>query len=285
MLVNCDNSKGNVYLKKGWEYMPAVNPIALNIFNIDIRWYGVLVTLGMIMGLILGNIRAKSHGIEPEKTLDFLIICIPMGVIGARAYYVLFNWSSYDGEFWEIINLRHGGLAIHGGLIAGILTAVLLCRLWKINSLSALDLAVPSIALAQAVGRWGNYFNGEAHGGPTNLPWAIMVEGEMVHPTFLYESIWCLIACVVLIFIARDRKFNGQIFLLYCMLYSFERFFVEYLRTDSLMLFGALKQAMVLSFIVFIIALISYVVISKKAARAGKIFYGGPSKYIGKFKR
>lgn len=265
--------------------MPIPNPIAFTVFNIDIRWYGILIALGIILATLVVYKRAPRHGIDSEKTLDFILICVPIGIVGARLYYVLFNWEYYAGDFLKIINLRSGGLAIHGGLIFGLTSVAILCKLWKCKPLNLLDLAMPAIVLAQAIGRWGNYFNSEAHGGPTKLPWGIMVDGQTVHPTFLYESIWCLVIFGILILIDNNRKFNGQVFLLYGILYSLERFFVEYLRTDSLMLFGVIKQAMLLSALVFVICLVIYIILNRRANRVGKIFYGGYSKYTGKFKQ
>ena len=252
--------------------MPTPNPVAFTIIGIDIMWYGIIIAAAMVLAVIVIYKRAPIHGIPSEKSLDFVLICIPMGVIGARLYYVLFNWDYYGGDIYQIINIRGGGLAIHGGLILGFLTAALLCLLWNIRPLNLLDLAAPAIAIAQSVGRWGNYFNQEAHGGPTDLPWAISVDGQMVHPTFLYESIWCFLLFIVLILLDNNRKFEGQIFLLYGILYSFERFFVEWLRTDSLMI-GPFKQAQVLSAAVFVIFLIIYIVMRRKSKYRNRIFY------------
>jgi len=252
--------------------MPTPNPVAFTIFGIEIMWYGVVIAAAMVLAVIIIYRRAPIHGITSEKSLDFVLICVPMGVIGARLYYVLFNWDYYGGDFFKIINIRGGGLAIHGGLILGFLTAILLCVLWDIKPLNLLDLAAPSIAIAQSIGRWGNYFNQEAHGGPTDLPWAITVNGQSVHPTFLYESIWCFLLFFVLLFFDSNRKFEGQTFLLYGILYSFERFFVEGLRTDSLMI-GALKQAQVFSAFVFILFLIIYLVMRRRSKYRNRIFY------------
>jgi phosphatidylglycerol:prolipoprotein diacylglycerol transferase len=252
--------------------MPTPNPVAFKLFGIEIMWYGVLIAAAMALAVIIMYRRAPLHGLLPEKALDFVLVAVPAGVIGARLYYVFFNWEFYAGDFREIINIRNGGLAIHGGLILGFLSAVLLCRLWRVRPLNLLDLAAPSIAIAQAIGRWGNYFNQEAHGGPTELPWAIPADGQMVHPTFLYESLWCFLLFFVLIFVDRNRKFEGQTFLLYGILYSFERFFVEWLRTDSLML-GPFKQAQVLSAAVFAVFLIAYVVLRRKNKYRDRIFY------------
>jgi len=252
--------------------MPTPNPVAFTVIGIDIMWYGIIIAAAMVLAVIIIYKRAPVHNIPSEKSLDFVLICVPMGVIGARLYYVLFNWDYYAGDIYKIINIRGGGLAIHGGLILGFLTAALLCLLWNIRPLNLLDLAAPAIAIAQSVGRWGNYFNQEAHGGPTDLPWAISVDGQMVHPTFLYESIWCFLLFIVLILLDNNRKFEGQIFLLYGILYSFERFFVEWLRTDSLMI-GPFKQAQVLSAAVFVIFLIIYIVMRRKSKYRNRIFY------------
>ncbi len=248
--------------------MPIPNPIAFTVFGIEVRWYGVLIALGMVLATLLTYKRASRHGLEPDRILDFILICIPAGIVGARLYYVIFNWSMYEGDFLKIINLRLGGLAIHGGLIFGIAAAVILCAVWKIRPLNVMDLAVPGVALAQAIGRWGNYFNSEAHGGPTDLPWAVTVNGQTYHPTFLYESIWCFLLFLFLIYMDNHRRFEGQIFLLYGILYSVERFFVEALRTDSLLI-GPFKQAQVLSFSVIVVFTVAYVILYKHWKKKG----------------
>lgn len=237
--------------------MPIPNPIAFTIFGIDVMWYGVLIAAGMVIATLITYKRASLHGLMPERILDLVLICIPAGIIGARLYYVVFNWEQYSGDFFKIINLRLGGLAIHGGLIFGLGTAAVLCILYKIRPLDLLDLVIPSVALAQAIGRWGNYFNSEAHGGPTDLPWAVTVQGQTYHPTFLYESIWCLLLFFILLYLDNHRRFEGQVFLAYGILYSVERIFIEQLRTDSLMI-GPFKQAQVLSLAVIIIFTVSY---------------------------
>lgn len=243
--------------------MPVPNPVAFTIFGIDIMWYGILICIGMLLATFITYKRAPRHGIESDKVLDYVLVCIPAGIIGARLYYVVFNWNYYAGDFHRIIDIRSGGLAIHGGLLFGLGAAVILCFIWKIRPLNVLDLVIPSVALAQSIGRWGNYFNSEAHGGPTDLPWAVMIDGVPCHPTFLYESIWCLLLFIFLSYMDKHRSFEGQIILLYGMLYSLERFFVEALRTDSLMI-GPFKQAQVLSMTLIIICAAAYVILSKR---------------------
>jgi phosphatidylglycerol:prolipoprotein diacylglycerol transferase len=243
--------------------MPTPNPVAFTLLGMEVRWYGILIALAILLAAMIMMKRAPRHDLTSDGVLDILIIAIPAGVVGARLYYVIFNWGYYSSDPLQIINFRGGGLAIHGGLIFGILAAFLVCRHKKIDFLDALDLTVPVIALAQAIGRWGNYFNSEAHGGPTDLPWAITVMGEKVHPTFLYESIWCFLLFFLLVWIDNRRQFIGQVACLYGILYSLERFLVEWLRTDSLML-GPFRQAQLLSITVIIICAIAYIWLYRK---------------------
>lgn len=243
--------------------MPTPEPVAFTIFHIDIMWYALLITSGIVIATIISCLRAPKHDLTSDRVLDFIIVCVPVAIIGARLYYILFNWSWYAGDLLKIINIREGGLAIHGGLLFGFGMAAILCKRWKVRPLNVLDLVAPTVALAQSIGRWGNYFNSEAHGGSTDLPWAITVNGQSVHPTFLYESIWCFLLFLLLIYIDNRRNFEGQIILLYGVLYSTERFFVEALRTDSLMI-GPFKQAQVLSLTIIIVCTVAYILLKKR---------------------
>ncbi|MGN0709206.1 MAG: prolipoprotein diacylglyceryl transferase [Anaerovoracaceae bacterium] len=243
--------------------MQAPDPVAFSIFGLDIRWYGILISAAFLLAILICYRRAPKHGIESERILDLAVWLIPFSVIGARAYYVLFEWDNYRGDIAAILDIRSGGLAIHGGLIAGFIVSLLVCRHYKIKVLELADLVFPEVALAQAIGRWGNFFNSEAHGGPTDLPWGIMVDGQKVHPTFLYESIWCLLLFIFLIWLDKRRSFPGQIACLYGMLYSIERFCVESLRTDSLMI-GRFRQAQVISVCIFISCLVIYIYLLRK---------------------
>ena len=234
-----------------------MDPIAFTIFGLDVRWYGVLIALAMLLAVLISMKRAPSHQIDPDDVLDLALFFFFFTLIGARAWYVIFQWDYYQWDLSRILNFRGGGLAIHGGLALAFLVGVLVCRHKKIDPWNALDLVAPVIALGQSIGRWGNYFNGEAHGGPTDLPWAIEVDGVMVHPTFLYESIWCFLLFLFLLYMAKKRKFTGQIFLLYGILYSIERFAVEGLRTDSLMFMG-LRTAQIVSILVILVFFVLY---------------------------
>lgn len=248
--------------------MTSPGPVAFTIFGVDIMWYGILIGLGFVLAIIICYKRAPRHGIESEHVIDFAIWLIPFSIIGARAYYVIFNWSYYSDYPSMILNTRAGGLAIHGGIIAGLIVALLVCRHYKIRFLEMADLVFPAVALAQSIGRWGNFFNSEAHGTPTDLPWAILVDGQYVHPTFLYESLWCFALFWFLLWVDKRRAFPGQIACLYGMLYSVERFCVEHLRTDSLII-GPFRQAQVISAVAFIVCLVIYIILYKKELSKG----------------
>ena len=237
--------------------MVAPDPVAFRLFGMDVMWYGVLIGAAILLACGIAYRRAPKFGIDPDALLDVLIASIPAGVIGARAYYVAFKWDQYAGDFLKMLDIRSGGLAIHGGLLLGLTCGVLMCRKKGIRVLAALDLAAPSVALAQSIGRWGNFFNEEAHGGRTDFPIYVLIDGQKYHATFLYESIWCFLLCLFLFWLSRGERFEGQIFCLYVLLYSAERFWVEGLRTDSLMI-GPLRQAQVLSLVLIVLAACLY---------------------------
>ena len=239
------------------------DPIAFTIFGLEVRWYGILIACGMLIAVLLSCKRASYHKLKEDDVLDVTLFMLPIGVIGARLYYVLFNLDYYD-SLKSMLDIRSGGLAIHGGLLFGAACVLVICKRKSINPLNMLDLFIPTVALAQSIGRWGNFFNGEAHGGPTDLPWAILVDGQKVHPTFLYESIWCLILFFALSYFDKNKRTAyGQTFALYCIFYSVERFFVEALRTDSLMI-GPFRQAQVISLCAIFFGIVLYIFSSKK---------------------
>ncbi|QZY57193.1 prolipoprotein diacylglyceryl transferase [Crassaminicella profunda] len=223
-----------------------MDPVAFKLFGLSIRWYGILIATGMVLGTILAIKRAKKQGIPEEKVLDLLLFAIPAAIIGARTYYVIFNFKSYGGDILSMINIRQGGLAIHGGVIGGVLVGYFFCKKHHISFRKMADICAPSIILGQAIGRWGNFINKEAYGSPTDLPWAIVVDGVKVHPTFLYESIWNFMVFLFLLWYDKKKKFHGELFLLYVALYSTARFFIEGLRIDSLM-FGSFRVAQLMS--------------------------------------
>ncbi|CEN79786.1 prolipoprotein diacylglyceryl transferase [Paraclostridium sordellii] len=238
--------------------------VAFTIFGIDVMWYGILMAIGMILGTLIALKEAKRVGIKEDNILDLAIIAIPVGLICARLYYVIFNWEYYASNPSQVFNFRGGGMAIHGALIGGVLAGYLFSRYKKINFFKLADTVIIGMPLAQAIGRWGNFINKEAHGGPTNLPWGIMVDGVKVHPTFLYESIWDFGIFVFLWMFRKKKSYEGQIIVLYAILYSLGRFFIEGLRTDSLMI-GPLRMAQVISLVGIIGGLIAHIYLSKKS--------------------
>ena len=222
--------------------------IALQIGPVAVRWYGLLIATGVLLGTTLAHREAIRRGLDPDKLLNAIIVAVLAALIGARLYYVLFNWDYYAARPARIAAVWEGGLAIHGGLIAGFLATVLYCWRARVSLPVTFDLMAPGVAIGQSVGRWGNFFNQEAFGLPTDLPWKLYIDPayrpaylagyEYFHPTFLYESLWNLLVFIILWFGLRKRLQDrpGALMLCYLGLYSFGRFFVERLRIDSLML-------------------------------------------------
>ncbi|MDW7674598.1 MAG: prolipoprotein diacylglyceryl transferase [Bacillota bacterium] len=240
------------------------NPIAFEIGPLAIRWYGILISTAILLGTILVLKEAERFKLNQDKILNLIIIVLPAAFVGARLWYVIFNWSYYSAEPSQIIQVWNGGLAIHGGLIGGILAGYWYSRIAKFHFLQLADIFAPSIILGQAIGRWGNYFNQEAYGYETNLPWAMYIDGAYRHPTFLYESLWNVGVFVFLLWLRRKKDILvGEVFLAYIALYSLGRLFIEGLRTDSLMI-GPFRTAQLVSLTVIIVA-IAIIIIRRKA--------------------
>lgn len=241
--------------------------VAFTIFGIDVMWYGVLIATGMLIGIALSVREAKRVGISEDDVLNIAIIAIPVAIICARLYYVIFSWDYYSQNPGEIFNIRGGGLAIHGGLIGGILTGFIYAKVKKLDFFKTADAVMVGMPLAQAIGRWGNFINGEAHGGPTSLPWGIMVDGVKVHPTFLYESIWDFGIFLFIMFYMRKKKtYEGEVIVSYITLYSIGRFFIEGLRTDSLM-FGPIRMAQFISLVGVVGGLVLHFYLKNRAKK------------------
>ncbi|HHV56825.1 MAG TPA: prolipoprotein diacylglyceryl transferase [Firmicutes bacterium] len=232
---------------KGQVFFVTPNPIAFSLGPLTVRWYGILMAVALLVGTWLALKEARRQGLDEDALLNLIILAAPIGWIGARIYYVIFEWSYYRAHLAEIPQLWKGGLAIHGGLIAAVLVGLWYTRRHRLDFWQIADIAAPSLILGQAIGRWGNFFNQEAYGYPTRLPWAMYIAGEWRHPTFLYESLWDLGVFALLLW-GRHRQGvrRGDVFLAYLVLYSLGRFWVEGLRTDSLML-GPLRAAQVMS--------------------------------------
>jgi len=225
--------------------------IALQIGVLTIRWYGVLICAGMLIGIFLARNLAKKRGLNCDEVYNLALVILPAAVIGARLYYVAFSWDVYVDNPINALKIWRGGLAIHGGFLAALIATYIYLKIRKQTFLSWADVFVPSLALGQAIGRWGNYFNGEAYGRQTDLPWAIFVDGAYHHPTFLYESLWNAGVFVFLLWLFNKEKRSGTVFAFYLMCYSFGRFWIEGLRMDSLMLFDTIRVAQLVSIILF----------------------------------
>ena len=211
-----------------------LNRIALKIGNIEIYWYAILITLAFIVALLIYKKNDGKFEIKFADITDLAIFIIPISLISARLYYVVFNLNYYISNPTEIINTRSGGMAIYGGIIGGIITCFIFCKKRKIEILNLTDYLAPGLAIGQAIGRWGNFINVEAYGAKTNLPWrmGIYEAGTYieVHPTFLYESIATFFIFIILMKISKNRKFKGQITYLYFIFYGFFRMLIEGLR-------------------------------------------------------
>ncbi len=247
---------------------------AFEVFGIPIYWYGIIIALAFLTAIVLGIKSCRKYNIEPDTILDLVLYAAPAAIIGARLYYVILNWGYFGGDLKAIFDLRSGGLAIYGAVIAAIFVAWLYCRKKKINFLHLADFAVPYLVLGQGIGRWGNFVNQEAFGYETTLPWRM--NGDVVnkdilsrvgdidltkwgaHPTFLYESLWDIGVFLFLLYYRKKKKVNGEVLCLYFILYGIGRFFIESLRTDSLML-GQLRASRLLS-LVLVVAFIGVLI-------------------------
>lgn len=255
-----------------------VDPIAFKLFGIPIHWYALIIVSGIVLGVWMASREAVRVGFEEDDIIDFMLWALPMSIIGARLYYVIFEWRTYIEYPLQIFNIRNGGLAIYGGLIAGGIVVYLFTQHRYYSFWKFLDVAAPSVIIAQAIGRWGNFMNHEAYGPETSrqfleslhLPNFIIenmyIDGAFHHPTFLYESIWNVIGFAVILYLRskKDLFRQGEIFLTYVLWYSFGRFFIEGMRTDSLYLFNAIRVSQLLSAVLFVTALILFVYRRKK---------------------
>lgn len=232
----------------------------IQIGDFCIAYYGIIIGLGILAGLFLAITIAKKTGQDTGTYYDVAVFSVIFGVIGARLYYVIFSWDYYKDHLLQIFNIRGGGLAIYGGILAAILTIIIYSRIKKKSFLLILDTIAPGVVLAQAMGRWGNFFNREAFGEYTDSLFAMQLPVDavfsssitekmmlhiqdvggvphiQVHPTFFYESCWCLATCILLLLYTKHKKFNGEILLLYLLFYACGRIWIEGLRTDQLII-------------------------------------------------
>ncbi|TVY10319.1 prolipoprotein diacylglyceryl transferase [Paenibacillus cremeus] len=259
----------------------AINPIAFSIGALSVHWYGIILGTAALVGMILAISEGKRFGIIPDFFMDLVLIGVPSAIVGARIYYVAFKWEDYKDNLGEIVKVWHGGIAIYGALIGAIIAAVIYVRRKGYSFWRIADICAPGLIVGQAIGRWGNFMNQEAHGGVVaesflrdnlHLPnWIVnqmLIEGQYYHPTFLYESLWNIVG-LVLLFVLRRQKFlrAGELFFSYFIWYSIGRFFIEALRTDSLDFTGPSWIANVLKALWSPMAALGF--------EQGKMTYGG----------
>lgn len=241
------------------------SPVAFELGPLSIYWYGIIIASGMLLGYFIADREANRKGLPEGLFMDLMFYIIIASIVGARLYYVVFQWEYYSQNPIDIIMVNEGGMAIHGGLIGGFLAGIIYCRVKGFSFFQLADIAAPSLILGQAIGRWGNFMNQEAHGGEVSrgfleslmLPeWIInqmYIDGAYYHPTFLYESVWNLIGFVLLLLLRPNLKI-GQTILLYLIYYSIGRFFIEGMRTDSLMIGESLRTAQFISILLIVAA-------------------------------
>lgn len=262
-----------------------VNRVAFTIGTMEIYWYGICIAIGLLLGVVYVLRNARRFGVNDDHFIDVIFLCTICSIVCARAFYVIFAPFEYT-SIWEIISIRDGGVAIYGAVIGAFLSGLLFCRLRKIPTLPAFDLAAMGFLIGQAVGRWGNFFNQEAFGTNTTLPWGMYSEGTQyylsgmqstlaqsgvmvdpfapVHPTFLYESLWCLLGFILLACYAKHRRFNGEISLMYLVWYGAERAVVEGLRTDSLNLVGNVRVSQMIAIVTAVLGVVLLMMLRKK---------------------
>ena len=252
---------------------------SISVFGFRIAFYGIIIGIGMLAGIWIAQSDAKRRGQDPELYLDFALYAIICSIIGARIYYVIFEWDYYKENLLQIFNLRAGGLAIYGGVIAGAITMIVYTRVKKVSFFSMADTGVLGLVTGQIIGRWGNFFNCEAFGGYTDSLLAMRIRRSLVndnmlnadvlshkivenggefiqvHPTFLYESCWNLCLLIFMLWFRKYKKYDGQMFWIYLLGYGTGRFWIESLRTDQLILFGTgLPVSQALSLVLILVA-------------------------------
>ena len=258
----------------------------ITVFNFDIAFYGITIAIGMIMGIMIASWQAKRIGVNPDHVIDVAMYGIVFGVIGARIYYVVFSWDMYKNDLMSIFNLREGGLAIYGGIIAAVITVIVFSKIKKLSAPLIFDTVGVGLVTGQAIGRWGNFFNREAFGEYTDsllamrLPLDAVRKSDVtelmrehmetidgvdfiqVHPTYLYESLWCVMVLVIMILYTKHRKFDGELFLLYLFGYGAGRVWIEGLRTDQLLIpVVGLPVSQLLAGILIVSSLVTIIVV------------------------
>ncbi len=259
-----------------------VSPVAFTLGNIQVRWYGIIIAVGIMIALTLAMRQSKRFSIKEDDLIDMFLVALPVSIIFARLFFVVFTWESYKNDFLGIFRIWEGGLAIYGAIIGAILSVYFFSRARKINTLDLCDFAVVYLPLAQAIGRWGNFFNQELYGTNTDLPWGMTgnriqafpdpgVNGDLlVHPTFLYESLMNIVVFIILLRIRKNRKVRGSVLASYLMFYSLVRFLTEFLRTDAFGV-GSIRYNQVFAAAVFVASLVWLIYLFRRSQKEDKV--------------
>lgn len=264
--------------KLGLEFQ--ISETAFRIGDFSIKWYAIIIMTGLLLALFFGHRNARKFGVDMDILYEPILYATLAAIAGARIYYCIFNFDAFKDNLWSIFYIHEGGLAIYGAIIAIVVTGIIYCRAKKLPFMPIFDMVAMGLLIGQGVGRWGNFVNAEAFGANTTLPWGmhgpdierelylmrgsllsqgVSINPEMpVHPTFLYESIWCLLGFLLLRLFLKHRRYDGQILLMYLTWYGFERMIVEGLRTDSLMI-GNLRVSQMLSGLLFVAGLVGLI--------------------------
>lgn len=263
-----------------------VPPQTISLGSLTIYWYGIMITLAIFVGYFLSLRRAGNYDIEKHHIENVFLLSIPLGLVGARLYHVLIEWEYYFRNPEQIPNVMAGGLAIHGAILLGLLGIYLYARWYGLKFWHLLDLFAPVVALGQAIGRWGNYFNQELYGRPTDLPWKIFIAPEnrlpeyflsaYYHPTFLYESLLNLVNAGLLFYLARrwGKASAGKLAAVYLMMYGAIRFITESVRIDEVAVLGPLKWAQIVSLLILLAGGILFYLRNRQKPLASKPFQG-----------
>lgn len=244
-----------------------INPVAIKLGNGGIHWYGIIIAVGIVLAVLHCSRLAKREGEHPDLICDLVLWALPVSVIFARTYYVLFSWDSYKENLWDVFKIYEGGIAIYGAIIGAVLTAFVFCRVKKLNILKIFDICCLGLLIGQIIGRWGNFVNAEAFGGACNALWRMSINGGAgVHPTFLYESLWNLLGFIILSYIHERRPFYGFTFFSYITYYGIGRFFIEGLRTDSLYM-GNIRVSQMVALLCVIFGIFALAVKAVKTKR------------------
>jgi phosphatidylglycerol:prolipoprotein diacylglycerol transferase len=249
-----------------------IDPIAFSLGPLQVHWYGIIMGFAFFVGTYLARYHTKRAGYDPDHILNMVVWIIPAAIVCARAYYVIFEWEHYRDHLADVFAVWKGGLAIHGGLIGGLIAGTLYVRKHGLPFLLFGDLMMPSVILGQAIGRWGNFVNQEAHGEvasaefmarfPSFIRDQMLIDGQYYHPTFLYESLWnLLVFAILLLMLYRFKRFDGQVLFSYMILYSIGRFFIEGMRTDSLLIAGTLRVAQLVSLSLIVLGIVLMIIV------------------------